>query len=408
MKKIAGIMTLISALFVLSLTPIHTPGFAAAAGKPDKLSFAMITDMSGPYAPTLAPTYAALVDAAEYVNERGGIKGVPIAIIARDMKGKVDLGIAEYMQLRDMSPRPPVIYGMFSPLGEALKKRFVEDKYPVLWSSSTAVLYPQGYAFGPFPTYADQVGLFIDWMAKNWKQKRAPRLAFCTWDTTYGKAVLEPEVMAYAKSKGIEVVDTELFGVRDVAVLNQVMRIRAKKADWIYTNTLAHGPALVAKAAKEMGYKVGLAGGMGFDNVCIKLGGQAVEGFVGIHGAAHFNETDSKGVQTMLKYMKKNKRPEGYKTSTYPISWAAVLVFKEIMERVVDKHGWDKVYDGPSIKKELQGLRNFVVLEDLWHFSYTAKRPSPNVGKVFQVKNGKIMPVTGFLTMPDLRPAKYR
>jgi branched-chain amino acid transport system substrate-binding protein len=297
---------------------------------------------------------------------------------------------------------------MFSPLGEALKQRFVEDQYPVLWSSSSAVLYPVGYAFGPFPTYADQCGLFIDWLAETWKEKRAPRLAFATWDTTYGKAVLGPEVLAYAKSKGIEVVATELFGVRDVAVTNQVMRIRAKKADWIYTNTLAHGPALLAKAAKEMGYKVGFAGGMGFDNVCIKLGGEAVEGFVGIHGAAHFNETNSKGVQTILEYMKKNDRPEGYQTSTYPISWAAVIIFKEIMERVIDKYGWEKVYDGPTVKKELQGLKDFAVLEDLWHFSYEPKRPSPISGKVFQVKNGKIVPLTGFMTMPDLRPAAYK
>ncbi len=407
MKKIIVSLCTLFISFIFSLTIIGVPASVLAADKPEKLHLAMITDMTGPYAATLAPTYAALVDAAQYVNERGGIRGVPIEIIARDMKGKVDIGIAQYMQLKDMKPRPPMIYGMFSPLGAALRKRFVEDKYPVLWSSSTAVIYPQGYAFGPFPTYADQCGLFIDWLAKTLKGKRA-RLAFCTWDTTFGKAVLGQEVMDYAKSKGIDVVATELSGVRDVAVTNQVMRIRAKKADWIYTNTLAHGPALIAKAANEMGYKVGLACGMGFDNVCIKLAGGAAEGFIAVHGAAHFNETDSKGVQIILNMMKKNNRPEAYKTSTYPISWAAVIIFKEIMERVIDKYGWGKVYDGPTIKKELQGLKDFAVLEDLWHFSYEPKRPTPITGKVFQVKNGKIVPLTGFLTMPDLRPAAYR
>jgi branched-chain amino acid transport system substrate-binding protein len=402
MKFRSKTLLVLLALIIVSLTT-----HMAIAGKPEKLSLAMITDMTGPYAPTLAPTYSALLDAAEYVNKNGGIKGVPIEIISRDCKGKVDIGIGNYVELKEMNPRPQMIYGMFSPLGDALKDRFNEDKYPVLWSAASSIIYPPGYAFGIFPTYADQAALFIQWLADNWKEQRAPRLAFLTWDSSYGKAILEPTVYAYAKSKGVEIVATELFGLRDVSVTNQMMKIRAQKADWIYTNSLAHGPVLVAKAAKEIGYQVGLAGGMGFDNVCLALGKDLMEGFVGIHGASHWNETSTEGVQLMDKYMQKNKRPEKYKTSTYPISWAAVIIFSEIMERTVDKHGWDGL-TGPNIKKEMEGLENFKILKDLWLYSYSSTQRSPRHGKVFQVKNGKIVPVTAFQEMPDMRPAKFK
>ena len=71
---------------------------------------AMLTDMTGPYAPTLGPTYSALIDAAQYVNELGGIKGVPIEIIARDCKGKVEVGMGDYMQLKESKPRPYMLF----------------------------------------------------------------------------------------------------------------------------------------------------------------------------------------------------------------------------------------------------------------------------------------------------------
>ena len=68
MKFRSRILLVLLALIIVSLTTQ-----TAMAGKPEKLSLAMITDMTGPYAPTLAPSYSALLDAAEYVNKNGGI-----------------------------------------------------------------------------------------------------------------------------------------------------------------------------------------------------------------------------------------------------------------------------------------------------------------------------------------------
>ena len=64
------------------------------------------------------------------------------------------------------------------------------------------------------PTYADLCGLFIDWLAETWKGTEKPKLAFLTWDSTYGKAVLYDEVMEYAAKKGVEVVARRSSGSR--------------------------------------------------------------------------------------------------------------------------------------------------------------------------------------------------
>lgn len=397
--SILFVILTISAMFIWSTA-------AAQSGKPDKILYGCIPDMTGPYAAIVGPAYAAFTDAAEYVNETGGIRGVPMEVVVRDSAGKVDVGINIYMQFKEMKPRPAMLYGVVSGIGEAIKDRLNEDHIPAMWVCSTEVIYPAMYTFGAYPTYADLCGLFIDWLAENSKGKEPPRLAFLTWDTTYGKAVLYKEVMDYAKSKGVEVVASELYGVRDVDLTSQLTRIRAKKADWIFTNTAGSGPVMVAKALREMGYKARLAGSIGLDDSCLYIDKDAFEGAVTVHPFANWVETDNKGIQLMNKYFDKNKRNPNYRTIMYPMGFTGVLVFKEAVERIVDKQGWDKV-TGPNIKAELEKMQDFNA-NDIAVFSYAPKRHSPNLAKVFEVKNGKWMPVTGLKECPDLRPEKYK
>jgi branched-chain amino acid transport system substrate-binding protein len=382
------------------------PHPAGAAGKPEKLIYASIPDMTGPYAAIVGPAQAAFADAVQYVNETGGVRGVPLEAVVRDCGGKVDVGVNIYMQYREMNPRPSMVYGVLSGVGEALKERFNEDQFPAMWVCSTEVVYPPMYTFGAYPTYADLCGLFIDWLAETWKGTGKPKLAFLTWDSTYGKAVLYDEVMEYAAKKGIEVVAQELFRVPDVDLTSQLTRIRVKNPDWIFTNTAGRGPALVAKAAKEMGIKARIAGSIGLDDSCLYIEKEALEGAVTVHPFANWSETANKGVQLMNQYMEKNKRPATYRTIMYPMGFTGVLVFKEVVGRIVDKKGWDAV-NGPNIKAEMEALTDFNA-GDIATFSYTPKRHAPNLAKVLQVQGGKWVPVTGLKECPNLVPAKYR
>ena len=401
LKKVFVGMTVL-ALMTLTIWP----ALCAEKGKPEKLIYAAIPDMTGPYAAIVGPAYAAFTDAAQYVNENGGIRGVPLEILVRDCAGKVDVGVNIYMQYREMTPRPSMIYGVLSGVGEALKERLNEDKIPAMWVCSTEVIYPAMYTFGAYPTYADLFGVFIDWLAENWKESRPARLAFLTWDTTYGKAVLSPEVVDYAKSKGVEVVATELFGVRDLDITPQLTRIRAQKADWIFTNTAGRGPVQVAKAVKEMEMNARVAGSIGLDDSCLNIDKDSFEGAVTVHPFAGWVEKDNKGIQLMNQYFEKNKRTPSFRTIMYPMGFTGILVFKEVVEKIVDSQGWGKV-DGPTIKAEMEKLQNFNA-QDIAVFSYTSDRHSPNLAKVFEVKQGKLVPVTELRKCPDLRPVQYK
>ena len=212
--------------------------------------------------------------------------------------------------------------------------------------------------------------------------------------------------MEYAKSKGIEVVGQELFGVRDVDVTSQLTRLRAKEVDWIFTNTAGRGPVLVAKAIKEMGMKAKLAGSIGLDDSCLYIDKDVFEGAVTVHPFANWSETENKGVQLMSKYADKNKRPKNFHTIMYPMGFTGVLVFKEVIERIVDKKGWAAV-NGENVKAEMEKLKDFNAA-DIAVFSYTANRHYPNMAKVLQAKGGKWVPITGLKKCPNLVPDKYK
>jgi ABC-type branched-subunit amino acid transport system substrate-binding protein len=173
MERTRKIIIVVLSLFLFFLWISYMPADARAAGKPEKLVYGVIPDMTGPYASIVGPAYAAFMDAIEYVNGSGGVRGVPIEAVVRDCAGKTDLGVNIYMQMREMVPRPSMIYGVVSGVGEALKMRLNEDQIPAMWVCSTEVVYPAMYTFGAYPTYADACGLFIDWLAETWKEKRS-------------------------------------------------------------------------------------------------------------------------------------------------------------------------------------------------------------------------------------------
>ena len=226
-------------LFMMFLVVLLTSGVftssTAAEKKPEKIRIAFIGDLTGPYAPILTGTYESFIDGCEHVNEvLGGIKGVPVESVVRDSGGKVDVAISHYMEIREMDPKPLILMMLVSGEAEALRQRLSEDGIMGFTVTSNAAVYPRANTLGLYAEYADQFGLFLDWMVEDWwpkqkwHKKRAPKLAFLTWNSTYGRAILIDEAYAYAKKKGVNIVATELFGLRDMHVSTQLLRIKIK------------------------------------------------------------------------------------------------------------------------------------------------------------------------------------
>ena len=428
-RKSLVISGLVVLVMLLSLVPAFgcvtpaspTPTKPPTPVKPEKVIIHHFGDLSGPYAPITAPIVTGLADFIEWFNAKGGIDGVPLEQMFRDTGGKLDAALAAYAAFREMKPKPIVVILYGSAEAEALRERFVEDKiFAFSCSPSPTALYPPGYEFSTIPSYCDSIGAFIDWVTEDWAKKTGQKvkLAFLSWDSTYGRAIMVDEVRNYAREKGVEIVAEEVFGLRDMDVTTQLTRIKAKGANWVYDNTLAHAPGVISRSAKALGilnqdlYDTTpgtihrASGPWGMDESAVRLAGPLLEGMVGPRSFASWAMTDVPGVKEAIASFEKHHRKPEERVMGYLVSWAAVYTIAHAIEGVVKELGWGKL-SGETLREQFLKMKDFSPL-GMTRYTFTADKPEPRQTRIFQVKGGKLLPITDWVTCPDLRPAKYR
>ncbi len=399
MKKWIWSLTLCALSLMLML-----PHTAAAAGKPDKIHVAAIGDFSGPYAPVVGSHKPGAEDAWKYFNEEmGGIMGVKVVPLLRDTGGKVALGLTMYNDLINMKPKPLFIDTSLTPLGEALRPRLVEDGIVGIHAGALVSIYPLGNSYAYYPMYDEWMAVALDWVKKNWKGKGNPRVGILTWDTGFGRAILTEKGLAYFKKAGVDMAGKPLvFGIRDVEVTTQLMQLRAEKADFIYTNTTAGGPLAIRKGCREMGWDVPLIAS-GLDFGTLKLNPPVFEGQYIPRPWISWHEEDNPAIQFLMKHMQKNNRTEKDKSAFYFVGWMNAAAQHRAMLQVVQKHGWEGM-NAKNLKAALNTIKDWKPLEGMTSVTYTAKRPVPRGMRMYQVKGGKILPITDWQLTPNFLP----
>ncbi len=383
-----------------------SPRHAQAAGKPSHINVVVIGDFSGPYAPTVGPTRPGTEDAWEYINTKlGGVHGVKVTPVIRDMGGKIDVGQSMYNEVITVKPKPMFVDFYMTPVFVALKKRLNEDDFIGFGGGTPESLYPVGNSYAVYPLYSELTALPLKWIRDNWKEKRNPRIGIVTWDTAYGKAILYEEFYAYLKKIGVDLVGTELFGIREVDLTAQLLRLRGKNPDFLVTCTTGSGPMAIKKGCREMGWKIPLVNSPGSDWGTIRLAPQLFEGDIVSLPTKSFDETNDPSIKTIMEFFNANKRTTNDMAIFYMIAWQQALIEHKVMTEVVNKHGWDGL-NTKNLKAALNGLKNFEPLGGFTKVSFSENRRTSTQARVYKVNDGKLLPVTPFLELADLRPKK--
>jgi ABC-type branched-subunit amino acid transport system substrate-binding protein len=412
------------AVFVLMTVFLLLPAVKTMAdkGKPEKFTYYLTGDLSGPMGPINSSMIPALADFCEWFNgEKGGIRGVPIDFVAKDNTGDVSKGVAAYEYFRLQKPKPVV--GSFHPafVGEALKERLAEDKI-VDWfnTASNPILFPVGYLVGFCPSYPASVAGLMNWVKKNWKGGKI-KLGLLTWNNSYGKAIFDPELRKWIKEQDwIELVGEEVFSPTDVDVSTQVVRLKNRGVNWIVDNTLGNGPVVINKSLKSMGLlsqdvndvtpgKIHRGTNCwGMDDSAVRVGGaDLMYGMVGVRPYASYAEKDNPGIQLVEKWLRKKQRGEQLKNGSYMLKWAKLYTVTHIVGKLVDEKGWDGV-TGENFLHELLNTRGFDAL-GIADITYSPKDPMLERCRIYMVqKNGDILPVSNYEQLPDLRPPEYK
>ena len=384
------------------------------AKKPAGLTVALLGDMTGPYASVVGPMVPGSEDAVQYVNEElGGIDGVKFKLVSRDNTGKAALGLQQYAELMSMKPHPLFFGVPHTPTAEALREKIVRDDVIGFFPGSVPDLYPQGNSYSFYALYPEQSAVFIRWMRANWKKKRNPRVAIITWDQAYGRAILTKEFFDYCKKMKVDIVATELFGVRDIDLTTHMVRIRAKNPDWVITNNTGSGPVSILRAAKELGMKIKFANNVGGDWGTIRLDPELFEGCISVMHMASYDDPTHPGIKKLFSYLKKNNRSLKEQTEFYELGWQYILMIHKVVGAAVAKVGWENLTTS-AIKNELNHLTNWMPLDGVVKVTYTDKRRASPWLRIYKIHDGKLVPPGGklggdeFVEAPDMTPAKYR
>jgi branched-chain amino acid transport system substrate-binding protein len=152
---------------------------------------------------------AGMKDAVDMANEAGGINGKKLLYYWKDGEYKDDVGIAAFKSLQSQY-KPQLMWGQSSGMTKALAPE-IKDRYKVLYSAYTfakdaANPKENPYMFLPGPTYEEQFGVLLKYIAK---QKPGANIAFFYSDTEFGREPV-PFGREFAKKLGLKVVAEEV------------------------------------------------------------------------------------------------------------------------------------------------------------------------------------------------------
>ena len=395
-----------AALF-LGVVTLALSGLGSPARAADKVKIAIghIPHMTGAYAAGQAGINDAFLDTVKWANENNYVPGVEVVATWADGGTDVAKSTAAFKKMIAETPRPVNIIGESTPMGVALKSWHYKEMVPDIEGGSSVDFFSLPSAtFSHVAPYVNQAAAFIDYfMKKIWKEKRAPRFAWLTWDNAAGRSPITPEVEAYIKSRGVEIVGQEFIPAVPTDMTPQLLRLKNLNVDVVYGAAYHNAYAVVLKDAEKLGllgkFTIGLMYWCSPTSLIEQVGPLA-NGIWQTNVAILDDEWATKAPRYEEIYKKNNR------TSNRAIygsgAWKTAIALENV-KMAVAAVGAQKT-DGKAAYDALTKMKDF----DSWgyapatSFSETRRYGQDQV-IIYRIDNGKSKPVELYPT-PDVIP----
>lgn len=335
-------------------------------------------DLSGSYAFITQPLLAGLADAIKYYNERGGVCGAmfksEVGTEYRDTAGKREEAQAAYDYFSTLEDKPDLMLLYASGDSELLRSQVAEDEIPVFISAgSVEGLYGEdaaspGWIYATNPLYADQLGSYCQFVGASPDMFPDPVIGYISWPGAFGEAAYTPETISYCASVGVTVVDTpEYFLPTATDITTNVQNLVDAGANILYTNSLASGPAIVAKTIIDLGLEgeVKLAGVNWALDTSVGLLGQRTLGSTGLPSVnglvaslpfAWWTERTNPGIALINEQADANAREPQNRNIAYLLGWGVVDTYTELYIQTVNRVGSLDAVNGAEIKTTVDSM----------------------------------------------------
>ena len=375
-----------------------------AAGPAAKILFGHVGSMTGQEATFGDSTDKGVKLAVEEINAKGGLKGKQVDLKTYDDQGKPEEAAVAATRLITQDKVIVLLGEVASSRSMAMAPIADANKVPQVSNASTnPKVTKDGDKTRP---YVFRV-CFIDpfqgtVMAKFAKEKGVKKVAILRDVGNAYSVGLADYFLAKFKELGGTIVNDQSYKAGDQDFKAQLTAIKAKAPDAIYVPGYYTDVALIARQARELGIKVPLMGGDGWDSAKLfEIGGQAIEGS---YFSNHYSPDDpSPRIQDFIKRYKEKfgAVPDSMAATGYD----AAMVAADAIGRAKDATG-EAIAQAIADTKGFAGVTGVITIDA----DHNAVKPAV----VLEVKGGKAVYVAtvapdapaGAAPVPASAPAK--
>jgi branched-chain amino acid transport system substrate-binding protein len=383
----------------ISLTLVGLTGFASAK----EVAYLSLADYTGPIAGLNVPADMGLEDFIKEVNAKGGVDGVTIKFIGIDTRYDVARAVSAYKRYR-RTPRLLMVNSISTGIGKAVARLIEKDEKAQLVPGDGEFQAHISRTFLWGPAYQDAFAATLDWILDDWKKKGksgAPVVGYLSWDNPYGREHLRGGA-EYAEKIGIKFLPPEFFPPGTLKHDVYLTRLANAGANYIHAGGVDPTPTNVIRD----GYALGLTKTIQFTAdywgptaLGIGVHAEALEGTV-ITSFFQRGE-DARNNAFVTDQWKKYRGSMDKFNEVYGMGMSWGMTYVAGLKKALKAAGYEKLEANDMYKayQELTGLEKNGI-QGPCAYSPTSRLGS-KVVKIYQVKAGKIVPITDWREAPN-------
>ena len=395
-KRSAIFLSIILAV-CLSLAGLSSSSFAK------EVSYLSLADYTGPIAGLNVPADMGLDDYLKEVNSKGGVDGVKIKLIGIDTRYDVARAVSAYKRYR-RTPRLLVVNSISTGIGKAVARLIERDKrlQIVPGDGEFQAHIQRTFIWGP--AYQDAFAATLDWIMDDWKAKGnsgAPVVGYLSWDNPYGREHLRGG-KEYAAKLGIKFLPPDFFPPGTLKHDVYLTRLAKAGANYIHAGGVDPTPTNVIRDAYALGITKNIqmtADYWGPTSLGIGVHAKALEGTV--ITSFYQRGDDSRNNPFVADLWKKYRGSMDKFNEVYGMGMSWGMTYVAGLKAALKAVGYDKLTPD-DMYKAYQGITGFDKhgIQGACAYSPTSRRGSLEV-KIYRVKGGKSVPITGWRKAPD-------
>ncbi len=344
---------------VVEVKPADTVKPADAKPADDVILLGEVGSLTGSEAAFGISTRDGIAMAIDEANEAGGVKGKKLAVRVYDDQSKPEEAASAVTRLITQDKVLVILGEVASSNSLAMAPKAQEAKIPMISPSSTnpKVTEVGDYIFRV--CFIDPFQGFVMARYAHGELKHKDVAILTDKKSAYSEGLTDVFKRKFAEMGG-KVVVVESYAKGDTDFRAQLTNIKKLKPQGLYIPGYYQDVANIAEQAKELGLKVTMMGGDGWDSAKLfELGGAAVDGsYVSNHYSA---DDPSPRVQEFIK-----KFQARYKTtpdSLAALGYDAARVAIDAMKRATELTG-PSIREQVAITKDFPGVAGTITLDE--------------------------------------------